>query len=97
MHFLRIRTIIVDSICRDSLAEVCLEAVNAHIQQDFQLILEPLVCGRIGKIYDSHTGLPHIPLPYFSVRTLDEVAFLHTFLEQNGFLANVGIDPHTDI
>ena len=97
MHFLRIGTVVIDGIGRDSLAKIRLEAVDTHIKQDFQLILEPFPCCGIRKIYDRHAWLPHIPLPYLSIRTSDKVAFCHAFLEKNGFLANIRVDPHTDI
>ena len=78
VHLLRVGTIKVYHIRRDSLAKVGLEAVHAHIHEHFQLVLEPFVSLRIGEIHDSHTRLPHIPLPYLTGRTLNKIALFHT-------------------
>ena len=82
---------------RNSLTEVGLEAVNAHIKQNLQLALEPLIRFRIGKVYDCHARLPHIPLPYLTVRSLNKVALFHTFIEKYGFLSDVAVDPDADV
>ena len=71
--------------------------VNTHIKQYFQLILIPLVRVRIGEVNKCHTRLPHIPLPYLTVRSLNKVALFHTFIEKYGFLTDVAVDPDADV
>ena len=98
MHLFRICAVVeLNVFSRNSLTEVCLKAVNAHIHQNFQLVLIPLISFRIGEVYDSHTCLPHIPLPRSAVFTLDEVALCSTFIIKVGFLSDIRIDPYADI
>ncbi len=98
VHLLRIRAVMIHhALGRDSLTEVRLEAVNAHIKQNFQLILEPFISFGIRKVYDRHTRLPHIPLPYLAVCSLDEVSLFHTFFKHGGFLSDIAVDPYADI
>ena len=71
----------INTVDRNSFTKVRLETVHTHIQQHFQLILEPLTGIRIGKVHKRHTGLPHIPLPYIAVCSLNKVTFFLTFFK----------------
>ena len=98
MHLFRVGAVVIDhALRRYSLAEIRLKAVNAHIQQHLQLILEPLVSRRIREIYDRHAGLPHIPLPYLTVCPSDEIALLHALVKDRGLLSDVAVNPDTDV
>ena len=66
-------------------------------KQNLQLALEPLVSFRIRKVYDCHARLPHIPLPYRTVRTLQEISAFHALVKHHGFLCNIRINPYTDL
>ena len=97
VHLLRIGAIVVYRIRRNPLTKVRLKAVHTHIQQYFQLGCKPLTCCRIGKVHDRHTRLPHIPLPYISVRTLNEISLLDALIKQNRLLPDIAVDPAADL
>ena len=69
MHFLRIHSVVVDTVYRNTLAKVCLKAIHAHVHKSRQLLLVPFAGIRIGKVHDCHPRLPHIPLPYGTIRS----------------------------
>ena len=94
MHLVGIAAVIVNDVLgRDTLAEVGLECVNAHLAECAQLALVPLACSGVSEVNDSHAGLPHVALPYASVLGLEEVAALHALVEHGGALCDVGVDP----
>ena len=98
VHFHRIRVIVIHHVPhRYPFSEIRLEAVHAHIQQGFQFLLIPCTGRRIGKVHDSHACLPQIRLPYTAVPSPDQISALHGLPKQRGFLADIGIDPHTDL
>ena len=98
MHCLRIASIVVNNVNRDSLAEVGLEAVYAAVQNGFQFVCIPLYCIRIRKINQSHSGLPVISLPYaLAVCSLKKVAVCCAFFEECGALCDVRVDPCADV
>ena len=98
MHCMWITAIMVNHIYRDTFTKVCLEAVYPGIQQSAQLIRVPFHCIRIGKIYQSHSGLPVIGLPYaLSICTLQQIAFFCALFEERCALCNIRIDPYTDL
>ena len=70
MHFFRIFLVIVNAIGWNSLTKICLETIHTHINQCFEFLLIPFLCLRVGKVDDCHARLPHVPLPYRTVRTL---------------------------
>ncbi len=96
MHQLSIAAVVIDTVRRNPLAKVGLEAVHAHVQQLPQLILIPFPGRRVGKVHQAHACLPHIPLPNVTIGPLEQVAVLHALFEQGGFLADVGVNPHAD-
>ena len=97
MHLHRIRAVkICDILHRNPLAEVCLKAVHAHIQQCFQFIGIPGNRTRIGKVHKPHTCLPQICLPYVTICFLHQIAIFHTLPEHWRLLTDIRIDPYTD-
>ena len=88
----------VNNVNRDSLAEVGLEAVYAAVQNGFQFIGIPFDSIRVGEVYQTHTSLPVIGLPYaLAVRSLKEVAVCCTLFEECGSLCDVRVDPCADV
>ncbi len=88
----------VNYIDGNSLTKVRLEAVHPAVQDGTQLIGIPLHRIRIGKVHQSHAGLPVIGLPYApAVGAHEKVAFFGSFLKETGSLGDIGIDPHTDL
>ena len=57
-----------DAFGRDSLAEIGLDSVHAHIEESRDVTRKPLTGGRIGEIHDGHSRLPEIGLPDRAVR-----------------------------
>ena len=97
VHFFRIRAVCIDTVGRDSLTKICLETVNTHVEKDFQFVLEPLAGFRICEVNQSHSRLPHIPLPYVTVRSFDKVSVCFSFCKKCRFLCNIWIDPYADV
>ena len=96
MHFFRIRAVEPFYIGRNTFSEICFETIHSHIQKCFQLTLVPAACIWIGKVYQSHTSLPHIQLPNSSIVFHQKIALFHGFSKQRRLLCNIGIDPNTD-
>ena len=88
---------VIGVLDRNSLAEVGLEAVDAHLAELPQVALVPFDCVRVGEVDQRHAGLPHIPLPDAAVAGLDKVALLNALFKQAGFLADIGVDPAADL
>ena len=80
-------------IGRNSLAEVRLDGIHAHAAELAHAVAEPAVGVGICEIHDCHTWLPQIALEHAAVGILNEIAVLHTLIEQLGTLCNIGIDP----
>ena len=97
MHFFRIFLVIVNAIGWNSLTKICLETIHTHINQCFEFLLIPFLCLRVGKVDDCHARLPHVPLPYRTVRTLQEISAFHALVKHHGFLCNIRINPYTDL
>ena len=98
MHCLRIASVVVNNVNRDSLAEVGLEAVYSAVQNGFQFIGIPFYGIRVGEVYKTHTGLPVVGLPYaLAVCSLKKVAVCCAFFEECGALCDVRVDPCADV
>ena len=98
VHLDRVGTVVIDdALGGDAFAEVGLEAVHALVQQVPELTLVPGRRLGVGEVDDGHACLPLVPLPDLAVGALDEVPLLGPFLEEFGFLGNVGVDPGTDL
>ena len=98
MHPKRIAAIkILNSMYRDPLTEVSLEAVNPHIQNGFDLFTIPVAGTWIGDIQDSHSRLPKVCLPRASIRLLQQIALLQSFHKQGRRLGNVRVNPATEL
>ena len=98
MHCLRIASVVVNNVNRDSLAEVGLKAVYAAVQNSSQFIGIPFNRIRVGKVHKAHTCLPVVGLPYaFSVCSLQQIAVCCTLFEECGSLCNIRVDPCTDV
>ena len=97
VHFLRIGTIKPLHVGRDTLAEVGLEAVNAHRYQAFQLVGIPLAGLRISEVINRQARLPFIPLPQRTVRAFQQIAFLLQLFKHRRTLADIGVNPHADL
>ena len=98
MHCLRIASIVVNNVNRDSLAEVGLETVYAAVQNGFQFASVPFYGIRVGEVYKTHTSLPVVGLPYASaVCSLKEIAVCCTLFEERGSLCDVRVDPCADV
>jgi len=97
VHLDRIGSVIIHTICRNPLTEIRLKAVDSHIQKCLQLLSIPLACRRIGKIHNGKPRLPHIPLPYITVGTFQEIAALYALLKQRGLLSHIAVDPDADL
>ena len=82
VHLDRIHTIVILTLGWDSLTEVCLDVIYAHLKELLEHTLEPVASLRIGKVNDCHTRLPQICLEYASIQILDEVSLLLTDIEQ---------------
>ena len=88
----------VNNVNRDSLAEVGLKAVYAAVQNGFQFVSVPFYGIRVGEIYQTHTSLPVVGLPYASaVCSLKEIAVCSAFFEERGSLCDVRVDPCADV
>ena len=88
----------VNNVNRDSLAEVGLETVYAAVQNGFQFASVPFYGIRVGEVYQTHTSLPVISLPYASaVCSLKEIAVCCTLFEERGSLCDVRVDPCADV
>jgi len=96
VHLHRVRSVEVDDVGRDPLAEVGLEGVDAHGRQPAQLPLEPGLCRGVGEVDDAHAGLPEVGLPHRAVLPLEKVALLRRLGEERRALADVGVDPEAD-
>ncbi len=96
VHLHGVRAVRVDDVGRDTLAEVGLEAVDAHVDQGAQLVAEPAVGVRIREVNQAHAGLPLVPLPHVAVGAFEEVAPGAAFLEERRPLPDVGVDPDAD-
>ena len=97
MHFHRIRTVKISNVFYwNSLTKICLKTVYSTIKQHFQFTLIPCTCIRICKIYQCHSRLPQIRLPYTSVCTFYQISVFFSFCKQNRILCNIWIDPYTD-
>ena len=97
VHADRVAAVVVDDVDRDSFAEVGLEAVDALVEQLSELRLVPLAGVRVREVDKAHAGLPQVALPDVAVRLLQQVAEVLRFLEQRGLLADIRVDPHTDL
>ena len=98
MHFHRIGMVKVhDILHRNSLTKISFKAIHAHIQQRLQFSLIPGYRIRIGKVYKCHARLPQVRLPYTSVFLLHQISIFFSFFKQAGFLADVWVDPYTDV
>ena len=97
VHFLRIGTVKPLNVSRNAFAKVSFEAINADIHQTFQLVGIPLAGFRIGKVINRQARLPFIPLPQGAVRALEQITFIFQFIEQRGFLADIGVYPYADL
>ena len=64
VHLLRVTTVVVDNVGRDSLSEVGLEAIDAHFKQRAKFALEPVASRRVGEVDNRVAGLPKVPLPH---------------------------------
>ena len=88
----------VYNVNRDSLAEVGFEAVYAAVQNGFQFASVPFYGIRVGEVYQTHTGLPVVGLPYaLAVCSLKKVAVCCAFFEECGTLCDVRVDPCADV
>ena len=88
----------VNNVNRDSLAEVGLKAVYAAVQNGFQFVCVPFYGIRVGEIYQTHTSLPVVGLPYASaVCSLKEIAVCCTLFKERGSLCDVRVDPCADV
>ena len=72
MHALRIRAGMVLDVGGNSLAEIGLEAVDAHSDQALQMTGVPVAGLRIGEIDDRHAALPQVGLPDAAVADASE-------------------------
>ena len=98
MHLVGIAAVVVNNVLgRDTLAEVGLERIHAHLAECAELALVPLACSRVGKVHDSHARLPHIALPYAAVLGLEEVSALNALVEHGRTLCDVGVYPYADL
>ena len=98
MHSQRIGTVCINDVfSRDPLAEVCLEAVDAHVEKLFKLILIPFSSIRISEIHDAHSCLPEIRLPDAAVGLLNEIAVCCRLIEDLGLLRDIRIYPDADM
>ena len=97
VHLERIGAVVIDDVGGDALAEVGLEAVNAHVDQGTELVAVPAAGFRISEVHQPHTGLPAVPLEDVAVGTHEQVAAGHTLVEHGGALGHVGIDPDADL
>jgi len=97
VHQHRIGVIKILNLGGNPLTKIRLEGIDTHIQQESQLTLIPSHRFRIGEVDQSHAGLPAVPLPDAPVGILDQIAFLHAFIEQVRFLGHIGIDPDADL
>ncbi|MNI77910.1 hypothetical protein D3C73_1342420 [compost metagenome] len=71
MHLLRIGTVEVHYIRRDTFAEVCLEAVYAHVDEVAQVAGIPFASCRVSEVYKPHACLPQIRLIDVAVSFFD--------------------------
>lgn len=89
------------SSCLTSVLGMChspkigLEGVNTNVQQVLQVLGVPFDSVGISEIDNTHASLPNIALPDISIRTLDQVAFLGSFVEYTRFLGDVWVYPDT--
>ena len=98
MHFYSVGPVIIHySGHRYPLSKVRLKAVHAHVDQALQLILVPLAGLRIGEVHQSHSRLPSVALPHGAVQVLYKIPLLHALIKQGRLLADVAVDPHTDM
>jgi hypothetical protein len=84
-----------DAFEGDTLAEIGLKAIDAHLQQPGKMSLVPLGRLRVREVDDRHAGLPAVRLPRRAVRTLEEVPLLVSLGEDTGLLSDVRVDPNT--
>ena len=108
VHPVRVGTIMIDNpvfcglgaiigvLNRNPFAEIGLEGVNPHLAQLAEISLVPFDRFRVGKVDQSHSGLPHIPLPDAAVPGFDKIAMFQSFFEQAGLLGNIGVNPTAD-
>ncbi len=97
VHLLRIGTVKPLHIRGDAFAKVSFEAVNADIHQTFQLVGIPLAGLWISEVINRQARLPFIPLPQGTVRALEQIPFRFQFIEQRGFLTDVGVYPYAHL
>ncbi len=98
VHHLRVRAVeVLHALSGDALAEVGLEAVDAHRHELFEVALVPGSGIRVREVDDRHAGLPLVPLPHRAVGVPDEVAQLRALFEQRRLLADVRVDPHAHL
>lgn len=78
-------------------AKICLDSIDAHIEEADNVRAEPVACRRVAEIDDSHAGLPKVRLPDGTIGAFDQIAMIRGFGKESRALRNVGIDPHADL
>lgn len=79
-----------------ALTKVRFDGADTHVEELLHALAEPVASFGVCKVHDAHASLPEIPLPYISVRLLEQIAFLSRIFEHRTCLADVRISPDTD-
>lgn len=99
MHLFRTQTAVkpLNILGGDTLSEVGFDGIDADVEEAVETRDVPCAGFGVGEVYDTHAGLPEIPLEYVAVFALEKVTFGGRELEDGGGLAKVGVNPYADL